>query len=202
MKVLLVNGSPHEDGCTARLLAEVGVSLEREGVQAETYWLGNRAVADCIDCGGCSREGRCVLADDVNEFRERAKDAHGFVFGTPVYYASASGRLKSFMDRLFFSDLWGRHGTFAHKPAAVVTSARRAGGTNAYDEINKYFGHVQMPIVTSTYWNLAFGMRPDEVESDAEGMLTMRNLGSNMAWLLKCIQAGRNAGIDASKIGE
>lgn len=197
VKVMLVNGSPHRAGCTAAALGEVAAALGEEGIETETHWLGGGPVPDCIDCRGCSRAGRCVVADDVNELRERAAGADGFVFGTPVYYASASGRLRSFMDRLFFSDLWGGHGTFSHKPAAAVAVARRAGTTNAYDEVNKYFGHSQMPIVTSTYWNLAFGTEPGQARADAEGMRTMRNLGRNMAWLLRCIEAGRAAGVAA-----
>ena len=195
LKVLLVNGSPHKSGCTHEMLAEVANALRSDGVAADIHWIGNKPVAGCIDCGGCAKKGGCIVAGDVNAFREKAAGYDGFVFGTPVYYAAMNGRMKCFMDRLFFSDLWGGHGTFERKPAAAVVSARRAGCTNAYDELVKYFGHAQMPIVSSTYWNLAFGMEPEQTRGDAEGMFTMRTLGRNMAWLLKCIEAGRVAGI-------
>ena len=197
LKVLLVNGSPHKSGCTNEMLREVAAVLESNGIETTIHWIGNKPIAGCIDCGGCAKAGRCIMDDDVNELRELAAGFDGFVFGTPVYYASSNGRLKCFMDRLFFSDLWGGHATFAHKPAAAVVSARRAGSTNAYDELLKYFGHGQMPIVTSTYWNLAFGMKPEQTREDAEGMRTMRNLGRNMAWMLKCIEAGKSVGIEA-----
>ena len=193
-KVLLVNGSPHRQGCTNAMIESVSAELAACGVDSTIHWLGNRPIPGCIDCGGCVKQKNCIVDDDVNEFRDLARGFDGFVFGAPVYFASANSRLTCFMDRLFFSDLWGRHDTFARKPAAAVVSARRAGCTNAFDELNKYFTHAQMPIVSSTYWNLAFGMKPNETLEDAEGMHTMKMLADNMAWLLKCIAAGRFAG--------
>ena len=195
MKVLLINGSPHENGCTRTALGHVASALEKNGVDAEFYWIGNKAIAGCMDCGGCAQLGRCVLDDQVNRFLELAKGHDGYVFGTPVYYAGMNGSLKTFMDRAFFSDLWGRQNIFSLKPAASVITARRAGATAAFDQINKYFTHCQMPIVSSTYWNLAYGMKPEQIEADAEGVFTMENLGRNMAWLLKCIEAGAAHGI-------
>lgn len=195
MKVLLVNGSPHEKGCTYTPLSHVAQVLESQGVQAKIYWIGNKAIHGCMDYGKCSELHRCVLQDNVNEFRELARDYDGYMFGTPVYYAVMNGSLKAFMDRLFFSDLWGRCSTFTLKPAASVITARRAGTTAAYDQINKYFAHNQMPIISSTYWNLAYGMKPEQIEADAEGIYTMENLGRNMAYFLKCLEVGKAQGI-------
>lgn len=199
MKVLLVNGSPHQIGCTYTALHEVEKTLNECGIETEMYWIGNQPLAGCIDCGKCRNLHHCVFDDGVNAFRDKAKVFDGFIFGTPVYYASMNGHMKSFMDRLFFSDLWGGNNTFSHKPTAAVISARRAGTTNTFDELNKYFAHNQMPIVTSTYWNLIFGMTPEEVLSDKEGMHTMQMLGKNMAWILKSIEAGKKSGIELPK---
>ena len=193
MKVILVNGSSHNDGATASLLKEVATALNEEGIETEDYFIGNEPITDCIGCGRCRKEGKCVFSDKVNEFVEMAKGADGFVFGSPVYYAHPSGRLLSFMDRVFYSG----SSAFFHKPAAAVLSARRAGCVASYDVINKYFGITSMPIVTSTYWNQGFGNNKDESERDVEGHGTMRNIGLNMAWLLKCIDCGKKLGIEA-----
>ena len=193
MKVILVNGSSHKDGATASLLKEVATALNEEGIETEDYFIGNEPITDCIGCGRCRKEGKCVFSDKVNEFVEMAKGADGFVFGSPVYYAHPSGRLLSFMDRAFYSG----SSAFFHKPAAAVLSARRAGCVASYDVINKYFGITSMPIVTSTYWNQGFGNNKDESERDVEGHGTMRNIGLNMAWLLKCIDCGKKLGIEA-----
>ncbi len=193
MKVILVNGSSHKDGATASLLKEVATALNEEGIETEDYFIGNEPITDCIGCGGCRKEGKCVFSDKVNEFVEMAKGADGFVFGSPVYYAHPSGRLLSFMDRAFYSG----SSAFFHKPAAAVLSARRAGCVASYDVINKYFGITSMPIVTSTYWNQGFGNNKNESERDVEGHGTMRNIGLNMAWLLKCIDCGKKLGIEA-----
>ena len=193
MKVILVNGSSHKDGATASLLKEVATALNEEGIETEDYFIGNEPITDCIGCGRCRKEGKCVFSDKVNEFVEMAKGADGFVFGSPVYYAHPSGRILSFMDRVFYSG----SSVFFHKPAAAVLSARRAGCVASYDVINKYFGITSMPIVTSTYWNQGFGNNKDESERDVEGHGTMRNIGLNMAWLLKCIDCGKKLGIEA-----
>ena len=191
MKVILVNGSPRKTGNTYRCLQEIGAQLEKEGIDSEIFWLGNGPVRDCIGCGKCTDAG-CIFADDcVNEFLAKAKEADGFVFGTPVYYAHPSGRILSFLDRVFYA---GQE-LLTYKPGAAVTIARRGGTVASYDVINKYMGINQMPIVTSTYWNQAFGRLPDEAEQDTEGMQTMRNLARNMAWLLKCLEAGKKAGV-------
>ncbi len=193
MKVLLVNGSPHEAGCTYTALSEVGEALRAEGVDTEMIWLGNKPVEDCIACGKCRELGKCVFDDVVNELIGRAKEADGFVFGSPVYYAHPSGRVLSVLDRAFYAG----KAAFAGKPGAGVVSARRGGTAASYDVLNKYFGISSMPVVSSTYWNMVYGNTPDEVRRDAEGMQTMRNLGRNMAYLIKCIAAGRAAGIEA-----
>ena len=193
MKVLLVNGSPHEAGCTYTALSEVGEALRAEGVDTEMIWLGNKPVEDCIACGKCRELGKCVFDDVVNELIGRAKEADGFVFGSPVYYAHPSGRVLSVLDRAFYAG----KAAFAGKPGASVVSARRGGTAASYDVLNKYFGISSMPVVSSTYWNMVYGNTPDEVRRDAEGMQTMRNLGRNMAYLIKCIAAGRAAGVEA-----
>ena len=193
MKVLLVNGGPHEAGCTYTALSEVGEALRAEGVDTEMIWLGNKPVEDCIACGKCRELGKCVFDDVVNELIGRAKEADGFVFGSPVYYAHPSGRVLSALDRAFYAG----KAAFAGKPGASVVSARRGGTAASYDVLNKYFGISSMPVVSSTYWNMVYGNTPDEVRRDAEGMQTMRNLGRNMAYLIKCIAAGRAAGIEA-----
>jgi multimeric flavodoxin WrbA len=185
MKVLLLNGSPHEHGCTYTALREVETTLNACGVETEIIWFGNGPVRDCIACRACRKTGKCAFDDDVaNTIIEKAADCSGFVFGTPVYYAHPSGRVLSILDRVFFAG--GRN--FAHKPGAAVCSARRGGTTATFDVMNKYFTICQMPVVASTYWNMVHGNSPEEVRQDAEGMQTMRNLGRNMAWLLKCIE--------------
>ena len=191
MKVLMLNGSPKARGNTGRALEEIGRQLEKEGIGYEIFQLGGAPVRDCIGCGRCTDEG-CAFDDDgVNAFIAKAKEADGFVFGTPVYYAHPSGRILSFLDRVFFSS--GE--SFAHKPGAAVAIARRAGTTASFDVLNKYFGISSMPVAGSTYWNVAHGRRPGEVELDEEGLRTMRNLARNLAWMLKCFEAGDRAGI-------
>ncbi len=192
MKVLMLNGSPNETGNTYNALLEIGRQLEKEGIDYEIFQIGGKPVRDCIGCGQCSEQG-CVFNDDaVNEFVCKAKEADGFVFGTPVYYAHPSGRILSFLDRAFYSG--SRY--FAHKPGASVAVARRAGTTASFDVLNKYFGISQMPVAGSTYWNIAHGRTPGEVTQDEEGMQTMRNLARNMAWMIKCFDAGKKAGIE------
>ena len=183
MKVMLVNGSPHKAGSTNRALEEVARTLEAEGIEAEIFWIGARPVG-------------CAFDDVVNEFRPKAAKADGFIFGAPVHYAHAAASLLGFMDRLFYSN--GRAGApnvLAYKPAAAVASARRGGTTSAFDDINKFFTIAQMPVVSSRYWNNVHGNVAEETEADAEGLWTMRQLGRNMAWMLKCLEAGRSAGV-------
>ena len=185
MKVLLLNGSPHEHGCTYTALAEVEKALNAQGVETEILWFGKGPTQDCVACHGCRKTGKCVFDDDiVNVILDKAAQCDGFVFGTPVYYAHPSGRVFSILDRVFYAG--GRN--FAHKPGAAVVSARRGGTTASFDVMNKYFTISQMPVVSSTYWNMVHGNSPEEVQQDAEGLQTMRNLGTNMAWLIRCIQ--------------
>lgn len=191
MKVILVNGSPHKQGCTYTALAEVKSTLEKNGIETEEFWIGNKPVAGCIGCGSCMQTGKCFVQDGVNEFLEKVPSADGFVFGTPVHFASGSGMITSFMDRIFY----GRRNLFKNKLAACVVSCRRGGATSTFDQINKYFAMNNMPIVTSQYWNMVHGSKPEDVLKDEEGLQTMRTLGNNMAWLLKCIEAGKNIGI-------
>lgn len=191
MNVLLINGSPHKEGCTNRALREVSESLNKEGINTEILHIGNKAIHGCIACGKCATTGRCIFGDDlVNEILDKVDQIDGLVVGSPVYYASANGSLFSLLDRLFFA---GRD--FAFKPAAAVVSARRAGTTATFDALNKYFTISQMPVVSSRYWNMVHGKTPEDVEQDLEGLQVMRMLGTNMAWMLKCIEAGKAAGI-------
>ena len=193
MKVLILNGSPHENGCTYAAISEITKTLQEEGVESNVIWLGNREIRDCVGCMGCKKVGKCVFDDDiVNEIHDMAESFDGFIFASPVYYAHPTARLMAVLNRLFFQG----SKPFWHKPAAAVLSARRAGECTGFDAINKYFTISQMPIVSSSYWNNVHGIRPDDVSADAEGLQTMRNLARNMAWMLKCIEAGKKAGID------
>ena len=192
MKVLLVNGGPHEKGCTYTALEEVAKTLQKNGIETEIIWLGVQPIAGCIGCNACLKTGKCFRNDIVNEFIEKSKTADGFVFGTPVHFASMSGALTSFMDRVFY----GRGDLFKNKPACGVVSCRRGGATATFDELNKYFSISNMPIVTSQYWNQVHGNTPDEVRKDEEGMQIMRTLGNNMAWLLKCIDVAKKNGVE------
>lgn len=191
MKVLLVNGSSRKNGCTQAALSEVARALNEEGVETEIFFIGNEALPDCIACRKCKGTGRCIFHDIVNEFVEKAKSADGFVFGSPVYYAHPSGRLLTFMDRVFYSG----SAAFCFKPAAAVLSARRAGTTASMDVINKYFTINSMPVVSSTYWNQVYGAQPEQILEDKEGLMTMYNIGKNMAWVLKCLELGKEHGL-------
>ena len=195
MKVLLVNGSPHKEGCTYTALAEVGNALNQSGIDTDVFWIGSKPLSGCIACKSCIQKNRCVFDDAVNDFLELAGDYDGFIFGTPVHWAGASGAITSFLNRVFYADLNGGGNRFLLKPAAVVMSARRAGTTATWDQVNKYFGLMQMPIITSRYWNMVHGAKPEDVKQDAEGLQTLRVLGRNMAWFLKCKEAGEKAGI-------
>lgn len=192
MKVLLVNGSPHEKGCTYTALREAADTLEKNGIETEIIHLGTKPVAGCIGCGSCRKTGKCFQNDMVNYVVENAENYDGFIFGSPVYYSGPSGQLTSFMDRLFYVG----SKKFAGKPAAAVVSCRRGGASATFEMINKYMGMTNMPVVTSQYWNQVHGNTPDEVRQDLEGLQTMRTLAQNMAWLIKCIEAGKQAGIE------
>ena len=193
MKVYLVNGSPNERGCTYTALQEVAKGLAEYGVEAETFWLGNQPVPDCIDCGVCGETGNgCVFQDEVNHFAELARGADGFVFGSPVYYASANAALSAFMDRLFYSS----GDALCGKPAAAIVSCRRSGGSAALDRLNKYLTINCMPLAASSYWNIVHGNTPEEVRQDLEGLQTMRNLGRSLGFLVVAAAKAREAGVE------
>ena len=195
MKVILVNGSPHEKGCTYTALKEIENTLNNQDIESEIFWLGNKPISGCLGCGSCLKTGKCFINDKVNEFLDKVEEADGFIFGTPVHFASASGMITYFMDRVFN----GISNLFKNKPSAGIVSCRRGGASSTFDMLNKYFSMNNMPIVTSQYWNMVHGNKPEEVEQDLEGMQTMRTLANNMAWLLKCINAGKKAGIELPK---
>ena len=200
MKVALVNGSPHKNGCTYTALSEVSKILNEEGINTEIFWIGNKPIGGCMACKGCIKAGNCVFDDSVNKFKKIAQQCDGFVFGTPVHYGAASGNMTAFMDRLFYSDLCSKNNeTFYMKPAACVISARRAGTTATFDQINKYFTIQEMPIVSSRYWNMVHGATAEDVAEDKEGLHTMRVLGRNMAFMLKCKEMGLKNGIEMPK---
>lgn len=193
MKALLINGSPHEHGCTYTALLEAASALEENGVEAEIYHIGTKPIAGCIACGSCRKTGKCVFDDGVNDIAARLDEFDALIVGSPVYYSGPSGQLCCFLDRLFFSSSRKLSG----KPGAAVVSCRRGGASAAFDRLNKYFTINNMPVVSSQYWNQVHGMTPDEVRQDEEGLQTMRTLGRNMAWLLKSLEAGRGSGIEA-----
>ena len=186
MKVLLVNGSPHKEGCTYTALTEIANELERNVVDSEIFWIGIKPVQGCIACGVCKKNpGKCVFDNDsCNELIKKFEEADGIIIGSPVYYASINGALSALLDRVFYADAE----KFANKPAAGIVSCRRSGSTVSFDRLNKYFAISKMPIVTSQYWNAVHGNTPEEVKQDLEGLQTMRTLAKNMAWLLKSIQ--------------
>lgn len=188
MKVLLINGSPNLNGCTATALGIVAETLQKEGIETEIVHVGNKALRGCIACRKCFETGKCVFDDYVNEVAPKFKECDGIVIGSPVYYASPNGNLVSFLDRLFYS-------TFAvdktMKVGAAVVSARRAGTTATFDMLNKYFTINSMPIASSQYWNMVHGNSPEQVYEDKEGCQIMRTLGRNMAFLIKSIQLGK-----------
>jgi len=193
MKALLINGSPHKEGCTFTALSEMANTLKKNGIDSEIFHVGTKPIANCIACGKCRETGKCVFdTDGVNEIGTRLNEFDAIVLGSPVYYAGPSGQLCSFCDRLFFSN----SKKMAGKLAAAVVSCRRGGATASFDRLNKYFTITNMQIVGSQYWNMVHGFTPEDVRKDAEGLQTMRTLAQNMAWLLKCIELGKKHGIN------
>lgn len=192
MKVLLINGSPHKHGCTYTALAEIAKELEKEAIEAEIFHIGTQPIRGCVGCWRCGELGRCAYEGDiVNDVIEKARAADGFIFGSPVHFAAAGGAMTCLMDRLFAAG----GSAFAYKPGASVVSARRAGTTAAYDQLNKYIGIAKMIMVPAQYWNMVHGNSAEEVLQDKEGLQIMRSIGRNMAWLLKLIANGRACGI-------
>ena len=194
MKVLLINGSPNKNGCTVTALSEVSKQLELEGISTELVQIGKDPVQGCTACGACRNSpGKCAYGGDgVNELISRAGEFDGLIVGSPVYYSAPTGQLISFLNRMFFAS----GGAFAYKPATAVVSARRAGTTATFEQLNQYFTLSNMPVVPSQYWNMVHGNTPDEVRQDLEGMQIMRTLGRNMAWLLKCVKLGAESGLE------
>lgn len=187
MKVLLINGSPHENGCTYTALSEVAKVLETEGIETQIFQIGKKPVRGCIACGACGKLGKCAFDDDpANEMMRLMQEADGIVIGSPVYYAGPNGALCALLDRAFYAG-----SGFEFKPAAAVVSARRSGTTATFDRLNKYFTINRMPVVSSQYWNGVHGSTPDDVKKDEEGLQTMRTIGYNMAWMLKSIADGK-----------
>ncbi|MDR1246501.1 MAG: flavodoxin family protein [Clostridiales Family XIII bacterium] len=187
MSVLLINGSPHEKGCTYTALSEVAGELEKNGFETMIYHIGDDPVRGCRGCGHCVKAKFCVIDDDrCNEIVRLMRAAQGVVIGSPVYYSGINGALGALLDRAFYT----MYKDLSYKPGAAVVSCRRGGAGCAFDRLNKYFTISNMPVVSSQYWNSVHGNTPDEVRQDAEGLQVMRVLGRNMAWLLKSIEAG------------
>ncbi len=191
MKVLLINGSPNQNGCTATALQTVAAAIERAGIETVHFHIGKKAISGCIACYRCTQLGKCVIDDDVNRVVDIAEGCDGFVIGAPVYYGSLNGSIVSFLDRMFQT-----RRNLRGKPGACVVSARRAGTTASLDQLSKYFTIAEMPLVSSRYWNMVHGNTAEEVLQDKEGLQIMDCLGQNMAWLLRCIEAGRAAGVE------
>lgn len=193
MKVLMLNGSARKNGNTHQILEEAGRFLNSQGIDYEIFQISAEPLRDCIGCEQCRKTGSCVFTDDqVHEFVEKAKEADGFVFGTPVYYAHPSGRILSFLDRVFYAS--GK--VFAGKPGFTVAVARRGGTTASVDVLSKYFAISGMLYVGSTYWGTAHGAKPGQVMEDAEGLKTVRNSSAYLAWVMKLIESGKANGIE------
>lgn len=193
MKVLLINGSPHEYGCTYTALKEAADALNARGIETEFFWVGNGSVQGCTACGGCRKTGKCIFDDPIAKLGVRMDEFDGYLFGTPVYYGGPSGQILSAMNRLFYSS----SAKMAGKPVAAVVSCRRGGASAAFQQMNMHFMMTNMIIVTSQYWNQVHGNTPDEVRQDAEGMQTMRTLAENMTYVLRSLEAGKAAGVHA-----
>ena len=187
MKVIILNGSPKANGNTATALREVEQVLNQQGIQTEYLHVGHQHIHGCIACNRCWETGKCAFDDVVNSISEKMKDADGLLVGSPVYFATPNGTLLALLDRLFYSNL---HTDWSMKVGATVSIARRGGATTTMDALNKYFLKTNMPLVPSQYWTIAHGTSPDEVLQDEEGMQTMRQLGLNMAFMIKSIRLG------------
>lgn len=189
MKVLLINGSPHKDGCVFTALSEIAEELHKQEIDTQIFHIGTQPIRGCIACGACLESGYCMFKDDpVNECVDLAHQADGIIVGSPVYYASPNGALCAFLDRMFFL----KANKYAYKPAAAIVNCRRGGASASFDVLNKYFTISNMLVVGSQYWNDTHGLVPADVRQDLEGMQTMRTLAKNMAWLLKCLDFAKD----------
>ena len=195
MKVMLVNGSPNREGCTYVALRQIQKTLKEENIGSDIYRIGHKDIRGCIDCRKCSELGKCVFDDEVNSFVEKADEYDGYIFGGPVYYGTINPTLTNFMTRAFFSSFFGGKKIFRLKPAAAVASARRAGTMTAIDTINRFFTWGEMPIISSTYWNVIYGTNAKEALEDLEGLKTMSILAKNMALFLKIKELSLKEGI-------
>ena len=180
-KVLLLNGSPKANGCTATALNEMISVFKEEGIETEIIHVGNKDIRGCVSCGYCEKNGKCVVNDLVNEVAGKFAEADGLVVGSPVYYGSPNGTILSFMDRLFYSTSFSKQ----MKVGAAVVSCRRGGNTASFDVLNKYFTISGMPVASSTYWNQVHGFSAEDVTKDLEGLQTMRNLARNMSFMIR-----------------
>ena len=192
-KVLLVNGSPHENGCVSTAMDEIISTLNQNGIETEKLWLGVKPMADCIACGQCQKNGRCVFDDEVNKIAAKLDEYDAIIVGSPVYYGGPNGRLTSFMDRLFYSVPKAR---FAGKFGASIVSCRRGGSTAAFERLHQYFLMENMHVVASQYWNQVHGSNAEQVRQDEEGMQTMRTLAANMAFLIQAKQKALESGLE------
>lgn len=201
MRVLLVNGSPHEKGSTYTALKEVEKELIANGIETEIFFIGKDPISGCSGCGHCfrSKANKCVIDDCVNIALEKASHADGLIFGSAVHFSGITGGLKAFLDRFFYACYVNEDNPYRYKPAAALVCSRRGGAVPAFDQLNKYFTISSMPVVSSQYWNMVYGNRPEEVKQDLEGMQTMRKLARNMVWLLRCIELGGILGINPGK---
>lgn len=196
MKVLLVNGSPHEKGCTYTSLRQVADVLNENGIETEIHWIGKGDIVGCKGCGYCKKNGKCITDDDVNVISSSVGEFDGFIFGSPVFYSGPAGQLCSWMDRFFY----GNGAKLRGKVAASVVNARRGGNSASFERLNQYYLMNGMIVPGSQYWNITHGVTPEDVEKDKEGLQTMRTLGRNIAWILKCIDAGKKAGIEFPEV--
>ncbi len=181
--------------CTFTALEVVAAALNEEGIETQIFQVGTKPMSGCIACRTCEKTGRCAFSDGVNDFLDLAEYSDGFIFGSPVHYAAATGAITSFLDRAFFSSFCSGKSVFHLKPGGVVVSARRSGTTSTIDQLNKYLTWAEMPVISSRYWNMVHGSTPEDVKQDLEGIQIMRVLGRNMAWFLKCKEAGMKAGV-------
>ena len=195
MKVLMINGSPHKNGCTYTALNEIAKTLINEGIESEIYYIGTEPVAPCRACGACGKLKKCVIDDKVNKLLETLNDYDGYIIGSPVHYASSAGGLIPFLDRLFYANARSGKSNLRLKPGTAIVSARRAGTTATIDQLNKYFQIQEMPVISGRYWNMVHGCTPEEVLKDEEGIQNMHILGKIFVYYLKCKEAAQKAGI-------